>query len=113
MQREKIMKKIRSIVALTLAFTCTISSIYSQDPYQEDYSSAYVESSHTAHWPAYIPITLLVAAAIWFGAADQHHERHHSSNSQDGLGSIASSKRISRSSNSYRSSRSSHGSFSH
>lgn len=93
------MKKLHSLVALTLALTLAASSIYGQDPdCQEgtDYSSAYVEGSNTAHWSVYIPIAILVGAAIWFGVADRHSEHHNSStDSQDGLGSIASSKRIS------------------
>lgn len=92
------MKKLRPLVALTLALTLATSSIYGQDTfYQEDtdYSSAYVESNNTAHWSAYIPIVILVGAAIWFGIADRHHEHHDSSSdSQDGLGSIANSKRV-------------------
>lgn len=96
------MKKLRSFVVLTLVLTLTTSSINGQEPCcQEDesYSSAYMQSSHTAHWSVYIPIAILVGAAIWFGLADQKHESHDSNDSQDGLGSIANSKR--RSSHNY------------
>lgn len=95
------MKKLRPLVALTLALTLVTSSMYGQDSYcQEDgnYSSAYVESSHATHWSVYIPIAILVGAAIWFGIADRSHDHHSSSDSQDGLGSLASSKRMSSSS---------------
>lgn len=90
------MKKFRSFIALTLVLALTTSTIYSQEPYNqenESYSSAYMQSSHTAHWSVYIPIAILVGAAIWFGMADSKRDRHHSSDSQDGLGSIANSKR--------------------
>lgn len=93
------MKKFRSFITLTIALTLATSSIYGQDCNNQvdNCSCAYAESSHTAHWSIYIPIAALVAAAIWFGMADQKHEKHNSSNSQDGLGSMASSKRISHS----------------
>lgn len=123
------MKKFRLFTALTLTLTLATCSIYSQDCAEQaegNYSCAYTDGSHTAHWSAYIPVAALVAAAIWFGVADQTHEKHNSSNSQDGLGSMASSKRISHShhhhhpshchssySHSYRSSKNSHGSYSH
>ncbi len=122
------MKKIQQLVALTLMLTCATASIYGQDSCYQDYSendtcSAYAQSSNTAHWSVYIPITVLVGAAILFGLADQNHSEHDSSDSQDALGSIANSKRRSSSSysstsshrkhSSYRSSRSSQGSFSH
>lgn len=103
------MNKLRPLAALTLAMILMTTSTYGQEScYQEDadYSSAYVESSRTAHWSVYIPIALVVGAAIWFGIAENKKDYLSYSDSQDGLGSIANSKRISRSSNdsSYRSS---------
>jgi hypothetical protein len=96
------MKKLHQFFTLTLLLTFATPSIHGQDPqYQEDatYSSAYMQSSHAAHWSVYIPIALLVGAAIWFGVADRNHECHDYNDSQDALGSIANSKR--RSSTSY------------
>jgi hypothetical protein len=124
----KAMRKFQKLVALTLILTCTTLSIYGQDPYYQDYpendvGAAYVQSSNTAHWSVYIPIAILVGAAIFFGLADRHHPYHDSSDSQDALGSIANPKRRSSSSYSskssyrqytrYRSSSNSQGSYSH
>lgn len=108
--KERIMEKLRKWVALTLLFTLVTTSIQGQDqnPYNQGddaYSSAYMQSSHAAHWSAYVPITILVVAAIYLGMADQSHDySSHSSDSQDALGSIDSSKRHSSSSSSYSSS---------
>lgn len=98
------MKKFRPLVTLALALTLATSSIHGQDCNDQvdpNCSCAYAESSHTAHWSAYVPIAVIVAAAIWFGMADQKKEKHNSSDSQDGLGSMASSKRHNRSPYSY------------
>jgi hypothetical protein len=88
------MKKLHKLVALTLLFTLAIPSIQGQETPQEEenYSSAYQQSSHTAHWSAYIPLTIIVVAAIYLGIADKNSSSSYS-NSQDGLGSIDSSKR--------------------
>ena len=70
------MEKLHKWVALTLILTFMTTSIYGQSlEYQndEDYGSAYTESSHSAHWSAYVPIGVMVVAAIWFGIADQKH----------------------------------------
>lgn len=98
----------RPFITLATAFALVTSSIHSQSRYTPEdgnYSCAYSESSHSAHWSVYIPIAVLVGAAIWFGMADCKKEKHDSSNSKDALGSIANSKRISSSSkySSYRS----------
>jgi hypothetical protein len=94
------MKRLHQLITATLVLTLTTVSVYGQDVYQEDAynsdSSAYIESSNTAHWSIYIPIAVLVGAAIWFGVADQHDPKHYLSDSQDALGSIANSKRISK-----------------
>jgi len=99
------MKKFCPLITFTLVLTCAISSIHAQDSCQQEdgnFSSAYVESSHAAHWSVYIPIAILVGAAIWFGFADKDKDKgEDSNNSQDALGSIANSKRIS-SSDSYK-----------
>lgn len=124
------MKKLRSLVILTLTLAFATTSISAQETYyqtDENFSTAYAEGSNTANWTVYIPITLLVGAAIWFGLADRTKDKKHSSNSQDGLGSIADSKRISHAgcyrsskfgssdyrSYSYRSKTNTYGSFSH
>lgn len=92
------MKRLRQWIILTLFFTCTATSIQAHEMDQEEYPScgeAYIQSSHTAHWSVYVPITILIAAAIYFGIADQKNRgHHHSSDSQDALGSIVNSKRI-------------------
>jgi hypothetical protein len=115
------MKKLHPFITATLLMTFVTSSIYGQDPnYQEDgeYSSAYIQSHNSAHWTVYIPITILVGAAIWFGLADRRRQHQHSSDTQDALGSIDNSKRHAScdgSSGSYyrRSSSRTRGSYSH
>lgn len=100
------MKRFHQLVALTLVLAITTSSIYGQDLYnQEDesHSSAYMQSQNTAHWSVYVPIAILIGAAIWFGLADRKHEKHDSNDSQDGLGSMANSKRRYNDSDSHRS----------
>lgn len=92
------MKKLHQLITLGLVLTFATVSIYGQDPQdqeEETQSAAYMESRNTAHWSIYIPIAILVGTAIWFGIADQH-QGDHSSDSQDGLGRMDSSKRISR-----------------
>ncbi len=46
---------------------------------QEECGDAYAENGRTAHWSAYIPITLMIAAAIFFGFADKKHDKCSSS----------------------------------
>jgi hypothetical protein len=96
------MEKLHKLVTLTLLFTIVTTSIQAQDAddqSDENYSSAYVQSSHAAHWSVYIPIAILVVAAVYLGLADEKHSNDSSSSdSQDGLGSIDSSKRHSSSS---------------
>jgi hypothetical protein len=97
------MKKLNHFVILTIVLTLATSSIYGQDPcYQEDdtCSSAYMQSTNTAHWSVYIPIAIIVGAAIWFGVADHDSEKFDSSDSQNALGSIDNSIRNHRSSSS-------------
>jgi hypothetical protein len=56
-------------------------------------SSAYQQSHHTAHWSAYVPITALVAAAIFLGIADNKHSTHYnSSDPYNGIGSLKDSR---------------------
>lgn len=98
------MRIVRNLLLLTLFFSCATSSVYSEPPccYNEcePCGEAYSQGSCTAHWSAYVPIVLIVGAAIWFGVADGNSSSSSNSNSKDGLGSLASSKRRS-SSHSY------------
>lgn len=90
------MVKLHQLVILTLLFALFTTSIQGQDDFDldDDPGSAYAESSQTAHWSVYIPITILVVAAIWFGVSDRNHNSSsYSSDSQDALGSIENSKR--------------------
>lgn len=77
------METLRYWVTLTLVFTLVMTSIHGQSAYDEEdppsseentYSSAYMQSYQTAHWSAYVPIGIMVAAAIWFGIADRKHD---------------------------------------
>ncbi len=91
---ERLMEKLRKWVALTLLFTLVATSIQGQPTYiqQDDntYSSAYEDSSRTAHWSAYVPIGIMVAAAIWFGVADTSNSDDSSSYGYYGYGSRSS-----------------------
>lgn len=81
---------------MTLLFTLVNSSIQGQSTNNQDeenYSSAYMQSSQTAHWSVYIPIAILVVAAIYLGIADKSSDHSSYSDSQDALGSIDNSKR--------------------
>ncbi len=101
----------RSLIAFAIALSIATMPVCGQyQPHlddEESCSSAYTESSRSAHWSVYVPIVALVGAAIWFVAADGKQVKHDSNDSQDGLGSIADSKRIS-SSSSYRDSYAKH-----
>lgn len=94
---------IRKCVTLTLFFALISHSIYGNSPYNPQYDyddyedSAYMQSSQTAHWSAYVPIAALLAAGIFWAIADKHHSSHHnshsssrSSGSQHGLGPMQS-----------------------
>jgi len=98
------------VITTTLIFAISTATTYGQnDTCQEEaecYPSAYEESSRTTHWSVYIPVAAIVGAAILFGLADAKQKKHASS-SQDALGSIANSKRVSHSSSSFSSSSSS------
>lgn len=90
------MAKLHKMVVLTLLFALFTTSIYGQDccEQDDDCGSAYCQGSQIAHWSVYIPITILVVAAIWFGVSDRSHDSSsYYSNSQDALGSIDNSKR--------------------
>lgn len=111
------MHTLRKLMLLTLLFALATTSIqaqeesYSPNLYEtpdENYGNAYQQSSRAAHWSAYVPLTVLIVAAIFFGLADRnHHHNHHYSSSgssshygsrsyyssypnYDGLGSLGS-----------------------
>lgn len=100
MEEGGIMNQLRQSMIIVLCIMFTLSSLQGQEichqekEEEEVCSEAYLQSSYTAHWSVYIPITLLVAAAIYFGLADQKHHDPSSSDPQDGLGCIVHSKRI-------------------
>lgn len=89
---------------LTLIFTIIFSCSFAQNsereeplemnPYQDEPGAAYTDSSHSAHWSIYIPISLLIAGAAYFGLADQNKHEMNSSDTKDALGSIVNSKRV-------------------
>ncbi len=84
------MKKLRKLLLFTLFFAF-ITSLQAQDcnPDDENYSDAYMESRNAAHWSAYVPITILVVAAIYLGFADNDHRGNNCSDTyDDGLGSL-------------------------
>lgn len=93
------MLKFHKFVIFTLLFALFTTSLQGQNDFDldEDSGSAYTQGSQTAHWSVYIPIAILIGAAIWFGVSDKNHDTSSYSNSQDALGSIDNSKR-----NSYR-----------
>lgn len=62
--------------------------------------SAYADSVYSAHWSAYVPITVLIAAALFFGAADKNRSSN-SSSSKDALGSLGKSSKKHSSSSRY------------
>jgi len=89
------MAKLHKMMVLTLLFAFITTSIQGQDccEQSDDCGCAYSQGSQTAHWSVYIPITILVGAAICFGVSDRGHSSSNYSDSQDALGSIANSKR--------------------
>lgn len=62
-----------------------------EDDGMDPENCAYMQSSHAAHWSAYVPIAVLIAAGICWSVADKKHSSssgHCNSNSQNGLGSL-------------------------
>ena len=58
--------------------------------YENDQSAeAFAQSSYNSHWSAYVPIALMVGAIIWFAVADNSASGYDSSDSKNGIGSIA------------------------
>jgi hypothetical protein len=93
------MMKIYKFFVFTLIFAFASTSIqgqeYCEETGMECECPAYVEGSRTAHWSIYVPIAIIVAAAIWFGIADRNDCKsdYYYTDSQDALGSIDNSKR--------------------
>lgn len=89
------MVKLHKFVTLTVLFALCTTSLQGQNDFdpEADTGSAYTQGSQTAHWSVYIPIAILVGAAIWFGVSDKNHDTSSYSDSQDALGSIENSKR--------------------
>lgn len=94
------MKQFRKLVVLTLFCILIMSSVQGQnDAFDQDeqqdinWGSAYQQSSRTAHWSAYVPITTLVVAAIFLGIADNKHSTpYNSSDPYNGIGSLKDSR---------------------
>ena len=88
-------KMLHKWVVLALLFSLSITSLQGQETceMEEESCCAYSQGCQTAHWSIYIPITILVVAAIWFGVSDRSHSSSSSGDSQDALGSIDNSKR--------------------
>jgi hypothetical protein len=118
------MQLLRKFLFLTLFTLSAIRPAYGEQYYQDSDNSgeAYSQSSCSAHWSAYVPIAVMIAAAIWFGVADGKSDDSSSSNNSghDGLGSLGSrsgsshrSSSSSSSSSTYSSSSSSSGYHSH
>lgn len=86
----------RKLTLLALSSILIVSSIEGQPICNEQDccdSSAYSESCYQAHWSAYVPIAILVAAAIFWGIADTKDSDYRSSDSQNGLGRLRHSKK--------------------
>ena len=78
------------LVALTISTLYGEAHCYEENDIDPD-NCAYMQSSHAAHWSAYVPIAVLIAAGICWSTADKKHScsgSHCNSNSQNGLGSL-------------------------
>jgi hypothetical protein len=87
------MQKLRKFLMLTFFFVLVTHSVYGQPSNQEceNYvDSAYIQGSQVAHWSAYVPIAVFVAAGIFLGIADNNHKSSNSHASYDGLGPLES-----------------------
>lgn len=104
------MQIFRKLMILLLCFAFASQSVHAQSAWtqgveEDECGDAYSQSSWTAHWSVYIPIALIVGAAIWFGVADSSSSTSFCSSSNDyrcrssgdGLGSLGSSSRSYRS----------------
>lgn len=91
------MQKFYKIMTLTLLCVMPLTAIQSQEYTSNQYtnnaccgepeaSCAYNDSCRTAHWSVYVPIGIVVVAAVLFGLADGTSSS--TSGSQNGLGSM-------------------------
>jgi len=87
------MHSFRNCLLSLFVLTSSINSVYAQQECCcQEYDTtgeAYAQSSFNSHWSAFIPVALIVGAAIWFGVADCCSSGSSNSNSKDGLGSLA------------------------
>lgn len=82
LNEEIMLEKFHKWVVLTLVFTLVSTFVQGQTFYNQETSecpSAYMDSCQSAHWSAYVPLTILVVAAIFFGIADKSHSESSSS----------------------------------
>jgi hypothetical protein len=78
------MQRLQNILSSLVIFTLTTSTVLGQDPEVdeiEDYSPAYSQTHHAAHWSAYIPLSAMAVAAIYLGIADNANNNLSSSSS--------------------------------
>ncbi|MBA2368741.1 MAG: hypothetical protein H0V82_06930 [Candidatus Protochlamydia sp.] len=78
------------LVALTTSSFNVEAQCYGDECYDSE-DCAYMQSSHAAHWSAYVPIAALIAAGICWSLADKNHScasSHCNSNSYNGLGPL-------------------------
>lgn len=81
---------------ITLLIFCLIATpAFSQSDLLDCYDyddSAYLQSSHAAHWSAYVPLTALILAGIGLSIADQKQcscNSHCRAMSNNGLGRLS------------------------
>lgn len=100
------MQLLRKFFFLMMLFVSALRPAYGDQGCQDcdTCGEAYSQSSYTAHWSAYVPIAVLIAAGIWFGVADSKSDDSSSSSdssSHDGLGSLGSKSSSYKSCSSY------------
>ncbi len=85
------MKNLRICISIILAIG--IGNVTPVQVIAQETGEAYVQSGHSAHWTIYIPISLLVAGAVYFCLSDSGNGAN-TSNPKDALGSIVNPKRV-------------------
>jgi hypothetical protein len=69
------MNTLRALLTLLTCATVSLTLVHGKEMEfvdREEYSQAYQETSRIASWSAYIPIAATLAAAAWFGFADEN-----------------------------------------
>jgi len=95
------MHALRKFGSFLIIFCLAALPLHSQSDLMECYDyddSAYLQSSHAAHWSAYVPLTALIIAGIWLSVADQKQRScnsHCRAKSNNGLGRLSSAERSS------------------